>query len=187
MWTGLSSSPSNTWKPHSSAKVPSVSPIQYLSFLSLVQTTLFSLLDSCNGLLPLSSLVSTGLLTVQWFSCLKLFWGLPWYPVQSGLLTQGPYHHSLLMAHVHPQSSIPQLATLTFLHFSLCPSLSCLRAYATTIPTAWNTLSLPMALCYLSIKSKLQRGFSWPSEPRKSLTVFSSFPSWHSPYFKVGV
>lgn len=90
-----------------------------------------------------------GLLTVQWFSCLKLFWGLPWYPVQSGLLTQGPYHHSLLMDHVHPQSSIPQLATLTFLHFSLCPSLSCLRAYATTIPTAWNTLSLPMALWYL--------------------------------------
>lgn len=58
-----------------------------------------------------------GLLTVQWFSCLKLFQDLPCHSVQSGLLAQWSCHHPLLTAHPHPQSEVPQLVTLAFFLF----------------------------------------------------------------------
>lgn len=116
MWTGLNPGPSNTQKSDSSAKLPSGRPAPHGHFLSRVQTTLLSLLDQCNGLLPLSTLVSS-----QSTHCAVVFLlkTLPGSAMALDSSPSGPasiHCLELVCTHEPPYHSLPKLASL----ISLC-------------------------------------------------------------------
>lgn len=188
--TGLNPGPSHTWKSDPSAKVPSVSPALYLHFRSPVKTTLFSLLDYCNGLLPLSTLVSSRSTHCAVVLLLKTLLGST-----MALSTIRAPCPVALPSSVAYSSSASMILRTPAGHTGLLSISLCAHHFLASGPTPllfpWLEHPLftkKLAPCYSSsIKSKLPRGFSWPSEPRKSLMAFSSFPSWHLPYFKVGI